>query len=115
MYWGVEPTKEEEDELIRKIAKKILEYGMATPFILLLEGYKPLAYVGGSMAIIFISNLLPMFGPDTARGGEKLFKIFMKPENVQKLIQLLEEDIKEKKQRKNKEKEISKRPSEQPN
>ena len=95
MFWDEEVTPEEEEEMIRKAAKKIHKYGMEVPAILTLESVKPLVYIGGQMGRFFVSPFLPALGENIGRSGEKLFTIFEKRENVEKLITLLEEKAKE--------------------
>ena len=91
MFWDLQITPEEEDEIIRKAAEKIHKYGLETAAILFLESSKPLSFIGTQMGRFFISPILPAFGEDIGKGGEKLLHIFEKRENVEKLISVLEE------------------------
>lgn len=99
MYWDLEVTPEEEEEMIRAAAEKIHKYGMEVAAIMFLESVKPLAYIGGQMGRFFVSPFLPAFGDSIGRGGEKLITIFEKRENVEKLITLLEELAQEEERR----------------
>ncbi|MEM3055662.1 MAG: hypothetical protein QW639_00330 [Candidatus Bathyarchaeia archaeon] len=95
MYWDVEVSPEEEEEIIRKAADLIHRYGMDVAAILFIESIKPLTYIGGQMGRFFLSPFLPAFGERIGRGGEKFFTVFEKRENVEKLLRLLEEKAKE--------------------
>ena len=91
MYWEVEITPEEEEELIRKIAEKVHNYGMDTPTILFLHSIKPLSYVGSQMGRFILSPFLLFFGEEIGLTGEKLFQMLAKRENVEKIIEKIEE------------------------
>lgn len=95
MFWDMEITPEDEDDMIRKTAEKIHKYGMDVAAILFIESVKPLTYIGGQMGRFFISPFLPAFGESIGQSGEKFFRVFEKRENVEKLISLLEEMAKE--------------------
>ena len=95
MFWDVEITPEDEEEIIKKAAETIHKYGMDVAAILMLESVKPLAYIGGQMGRLFVSPFLPALGENIGQGGEKLFRVFEKRDNVEKLITLLEEMAKE--------------------
>lgn len=86
-----ELTEEEVDEIIRKTAEKIQQYGMETVAILTLESVKPLVYVGGEMSRLMISPFLPAFGSAVNELGENLINVFEERRNVEKLIVILEE------------------------
>lgn len=104
MYWDIEVTPEDEDEMIRKIAQKIHEYGMDMAAILMIESVKPLSYIGTQMGRFFISPFLPAFGENIGISGEKFLQIFEKRENVEKLIKAVEELTQEEEERKKAEK-----------
>lgn len=97
MFWDIEITPEEEEEMIEKVAVQIHEYGMDVGAILMLESVKPLAFMGGQMGRFILSPFLLAFGESISRGGDKFFTIFEKHENVEKLISLLEKMAKEEK------------------
>jgi len=86
-----ELTEEEADEIIRKTAEKIQQYGMETFAILTLESVKPLVYIGGEMSRLMISPFLPALGPNANELGENLINVFEERKNVEKLITILEE------------------------
>ena len=86
-----ELTEEEVDEIIRKIAERIQQYGMETVAILTLESVKPIVYIGGEMSRLMISPFLPALGPNANELGENLINVFEERKNVEKLIIILEE------------------------
>lgn len=91
MYWDMELTEEEEEEVIKSVAKKIHQYGMEVAAILMLESVKPLTFIGSQMGRFFLSPFLPAFGDNIGLAGEKLFYVFEKRENMEKLLTVLEE------------------------
>ncbi len=91
MFWDIELTDEDEDEMIMKIAQKIHDYGLDVAAVLMIESFKPLSYVGSQMGRFFVSPFLPAFGDNIEMQGEKIFQIFEKRENVEKLIKTVEE------------------------
>jgi ABC-type Zn2+ transport system substrate-binding protein/surface adhesin len=99
LFWDIELTPEEEDELIGKVAEKIHQYGMEVAAILMLESVKPLTWVGSQMGRFFLSPFLPALGETVSIGGEKIFQVFEKHENVEKLIVKLEELASEEKEK----------------
>ena len=104
MYWDIEVTSEDEDEMIMKIAHKIHEYGLDMAAILMIESVKPLSFIGSQMGRFFVSPFLPIFGEKIGISGEKFFQIFEKRENVEKLIKAVEELTREEEERKRAEK-----------
>lgn len=95
MYWDIEITPEDEEEMIKSVANKIHQYGMDVAAILMIESIKPLTFIGTQMGRFMISPFLPAFGERISMGGEKFLRVFEKRENVEKLIRLLEEMAKE--------------------
>jgi len=91
LFWDIELTDEDEDEMIMKIAQKIHDYGLDVAAVLMIESFKPLSYVGSQMGRFFVSPFLPAFGDNIEMQGEKIFQIFEKRENVEKLIKTVEE------------------------
>lgn len=100
MFWDVDVTPEEEEQILRKIAKKVHEYGMDVPSIMVLESVKPLSFIGAQMGRFFLSPFLPAFGEEIGMGGEKVMLIFEKRGNVERLIQMVEELVQEENERK---------------
>ena len=104
MYWDIEITSEDEEEMIGKIALKIHEYRLDVAAILMIESVKPLSYVGAQMGRIFISPFLPILGKNVGIIGEKFLQIFEKRDNVEKLIKAVAALSREEEQRKKTEK-----------
>ena len=100
MYWDIDVTSEDEDEMIMSIAQKIHEHGLDVAAILMIECVKPLSFIGTQMGHLFISPFLPSLGENVEMSGEKFLQIFEKHENVEKLIKAVgdlkreEEDLK---------------------
>ena len=104
LYWDIEVTSEDEDEMIGKIAQKIHENGLDVAAILTIQSFKPMSFIGTQMGRVFISPFLPAFGENIGLTGEKLLQIFEKPENVEKLIKAVEELARKEGERKKAEK-----------
>ena len=105
MYYDIELTQQEEDELIEKVAKKIHEYGMDTAAILLLESSKPLVWIGGEMGRFFITPFVPIISDEWGMKSEKFFLTFEKRKNIENLMVRLEQLTKEDEEKKKKLKE----------
>jgi len=109
MFWDLEVTPDDEEQLILGVAKEIRRYGMDVAAILFLESSKPLTFLGAQMGRAFISPFLPAISEDLGVKSEKLFRIFENRANVEKLISVLEElereEDKKKREMKKKEKE----------
>jgi len=109
MFWDLEVTPDDEEQLILGVAKEIRRYGMDVAAILFLESSKPLTFLGAQMGRAFISPFLPAISEDLGVKSEKLFRIFENRANVEKLISVLEElereEDKKKREKKKKEKE----------
>ena len=104
LFWDIEVTPEEEDEMISKIAEKIHQSGLDVAAILMIESVKPLTFLGVQVGRLFLSPILPALGKDIGMSGEKFFQIMEKHENVEKLIQAIEKLTQEEEERKKAEK-----------
>jgi len=104
MYWNTEVTPEETEEILQKIAKRIHDYQMETIAILTLESMKPLAFVGSNLGRAVLSPFLPALGENLGVMGDKYLFVFEERANVERLVTILEEQVKadeaEKKRRK---------------
>ncbi|MGQ9680490.1 MAG: hypothetical protein ACUVV4_06975 [Candidatus Bathyarchaeia archaeon] len=87
----LEVTPEEEEQIITKVADKINEYGMNAAAVLMLQSFKPMAYISGQTGRFFLAPLLFGLGDKISVGAEKLFIVFEKRDNIEKLIKLLEQ------------------------
>ena len=95
VYWDMEMTEEEEEKVIRSVAKKIHQHGMEVAAIFMMESVKPLTFIGTQIGRFFLSPFLPTFGDNISIAGEKLFYVFEKHKNMEKLLTVLEELAKE--------------------
>jgi hypothetical protein len=79
------------DELIEKIAKKVLEIGMEAPVILALESAKPLSFIGSQMGRAMIAPWFGIFGWDAMTKADIYMEVFEDRKNVEKLVRRIEE------------------------
>lgn len=96
LYSDIEITPNDEEEFIEKVAQKIHEYELETAAILLLESSKPLVWIGGEMGRFFISPFAPIISEEWGITSEKVFLVFEKRENIEKLLKRLEQLTQEK-------------------
>jgi len=94
LFWDIELTPEEIEEVIQEAYKKISEYKMETISILTLESLKPFSYVGGELVRAALSPVMPALGEGLGLTSEKMLQVFEDRENIERLIQLLEENLK---------------------
>lgn len=94
MFWDIELTPEEVEEVIQDAYKKISEYKMETVSILTLESLKPWSYVGGELIRAALSPVMPALGENLGLTSEKMLQVFEDRKNIERLIQLLEENLK---------------------
>ena len=104
MYWDIEVTPEDEEELIMKIAQNIHKYGLDMAAILMIESVKPISYIGTQMGRLFISPFLPVLGENIGISGEKFLRVFEKRDNMERLIKAVEELSREEEEQKKAEK-----------
>ncbi|RLG52027.1 MAG: hypothetical protein DRO00_06310 [Thermoproteota archaeon] len=98
-----ELSSEEEEELIEKISTTIVKSGFGTVALLYLESYKPLSFVGGQIALFYLSPILPLLGK-WGQTGTDLVMLISKKENVDKIINRIKELMQEEEKKKEKEK-----------
>ena len=79
------------DELIEKIAKKVVEIGMETPAILALESAKPLSFIGSQLGRTMIAPWFGIFGWGAMTKADDYMEVFEDRENVGKLVRRIEE------------------------
>jgi hypothetical protein len=77
------------DNLIKGIAAGIHRRKLASPAIFMLETYKPLLTLFHQSAIVSMPMLLPFVGSERAKS---LMPLLESRENIEKLIQLLEQE-----------------------
>jgi hypothetical protein len=78
----------DEQELLRKIAQKVVHWQMTVPAILFLESVKPLSYIGTQVMVFFEPFVSAVFSVK----DYNLFRQMMENrENVERLLQKIEE------------------------
>ncbi len=76
-----------EDELIEKLAKKIIDIRMDSVAIFLLESFGPMGRVWSQLALLYLQPLLILLGSY----GEAFLNILKDPAKVEKLVRRIEE------------------------
>lgn len=84
-------TEEEEQRLIDNIAKRVVDKGLEAPAIMFLEATRPLSFIASQMAIVALGPLLGF-----NQSFPKYTGLFMKEENVSRIIERIEELLKSK-------------------
>jgi hypothetical protein len=82
-----ELTAGDEEKLIANIAKAVVDYGLEAPAIMFLEATRPMAFIASQLAIVTLWPLQWLFEVD----GPKYTALFMKKENVNRIIERIEE------------------------
>ncbi|MCJ7508428.1 MAG: hypothetical protein MUO85_06815 [candidate division Zixibacteria bacterium] len=78
----------EQEELLHKVAQKVVRWKMSVPAILFLESVKPLNYLGSQMMVFFEPFVQTVF---TWKDYDQYRIIMEERENVEKLLQKIEE------------------------
>lgn len=77
----------EQQEILDKIAKKVVLWKMTTPAILFLESVKPLNYVGSQMMVFFEPFVQTIF---SWKDYDEFRKMMEERESVERLLQTIE-------------------------
>jgi hypothetical protein len=77
---------DEETKLIDDIARMIVDRGLETPAIMLLEVARPISFIASQLAVVTLSPLLWLFELE----GSKYTAVFMKRGNVERIINRIE-------------------------
>jgi len=80
-------TEEEERKLINNIAKLVVDKGLEAPAIMFLEATRPLSFIASQLAIVALGPLEWLFELQ----GPKYTSLFMKKENVNRIIERIDE------------------------
>ena len=80
-------TEEEEERLINNVAKLVVDKGLEVPAIMFLEVTKPLSFIASQLAIVVLGPLEWLFDLE----GPKYTGLFMKKQNVGRIIDRIEE------------------------
>ena len=81
-------TPEEEEDVLKTAYKTIREKQVWTAALLILRSFSPFSLTGGALARFFLGPLTPFMG----HREEKWIWTLEKPENLNKLIAMLEAD-----------------------
>ena len=79
-------TDEEEQKLINNIARLVVDKGLEAPAIMFLEVTRPLSFIASQLAIVALGPLQWLFELE----GPKYTGLFMKKENVNRIIERIE-------------------------
>ncbi|UCH02061.1 MAG: hypothetical protein JSV20_09685 [Candidatus Bathyarchaeota archaeon] len=88
--WEEEPTPEEEEKIIEKVAQFVVDRGLKLPAGILLTGFLPYSFIGGQLGRFFLSPYLYALG-NFGESGSRLMATFEKRENVKKLQERIEQ------------------------
>jgi hypothetical protein len=80
-------TEEEEKNLIDNISKLVVDKGLEAPAIMFLEATRPFSFIASQFAIMALGPLQWLFELE----GPKYTGLFMKKENVGRIIERIEE------------------------
>jgi hypothetical protein len=78
----------EQEELLHKVAEKVVRWKMSVPAILFLESVKPLNYIGSQMMVFFEPFVQTVF---TWKDYDQFRIIMEERENTERLLQKIEE------------------------
>jgi len=81
-----ELNEEDEERLIGNIARTVVDYGLEAPAIMFLEITRPLSFIASQLAIVALGPLQWLFELE----GPKYTGLFMKRENVGRIIDRIE-------------------------
>ena len=82
------PLTPKQEEILNKIAFKVVQWRMTVPAILFLESVKPLNFVGSQMLVFFEPFVQTFF---TVRDYNEFVRMMEERENVERLLQRIEE------------------------
>lgn len=94
-----EVSPERRDELLDKLARMVVERGLVTPAIFLLESMKPLSFIG-SQVLVFLEPLIKSVF--TVREYDEYTRLLEDRSNVERLllrIEALEDEARREKER----------------
>lgn len=81
------PLTPKQEEILDKIARKVVQWRMTVPAILFLESVKPLNFVGSQMLVFFEPFVQAFF---TVRDYNEFVRMMEERENVERLLQRIE-------------------------
>jgi hypothetical protein len=81
------PIPEDEDRVLEKVARKVVQWRMATPAILFIESVKPLNYIGAQAMVFFEPIVQTIFN---FRDYDTFRLAMERRENMENLLQKIE-------------------------
>ena len=81
------PLTPKQEEILHKIAFKVVQWRMTVPAILFLESVKPLNYIGSQMLVFFEPFVQTLF---TVKDYNEFVRMMEERENVERLLQRIE-------------------------
>lgn len=84
---GPAPLTEEEEAVMTRMAKKVVEWKMTVPAIMFLETVKPLNYIGAQAMVFFEPFIQTIFN---FRDYDTFRQMMERRENVERLLQRIE-------------------------
>ncbi|KPJ51755.1 hypothetical protein AMJ39_09355 [candidate division TA06 bacterium DG_24] len=82
-----EVSPERRDELLDKLARMIVERGLVTPAIFLLESMKPLSFIGSQVLVFLEPMVKSVF---TVKEYDEYTRLLEDRSNVERLLQRIE-------------------------
>ncbi len=76
------------DDLIERIAKRIVDMKLEIPFIIAFESLKPLSFISSSILVALEPIIQPIF---SFKDYKRFYEMLENRENIEKLIQKIEE------------------------
>lgn len=86
-----DPSEKETEEIIEKVANRILQQGMEATAIVLLESSKPVSHIRTQLGQKDLTPILPLLKRDLGLFADKILREFEKRNNIEKPIDLIEE------------------------
>ena len=89
--WDAPLSDEDRDRMLGKIVTAVRRWRLEVPFVLFLESSAPLGHIAGQGLVAFSPFVAPVL-PGGLSGVQRMSKLLEKPQNVQRLINLLSEE-----------------------
>ena len=82
------PLTPRQEEILDRLAAKVVEWKMTAPAILFLESVKPLNYVGSQVLVFFAPFVNTLF---TVQDYDEFTALMEERENIERLLQRIEQ------------------------
>ncbi len=89
--WDTPLSDEDRDRMLGSIVATVRKWRLQVPFLLFLEANAPLGHMAGQGLIGFAPFVAPIL-PGGVNGVQRLSKLLEKPQNVQRLMDMLSEE-----------------------